>query len=183
MGGTESLHIGGQPIDGLRHIALLGKPGSGKTTIFHSLIKKPAKELTLEGSDLGICDLGRNGKVVLLDTDSIKNSIDELSNESNEKLYETLSNSDIAIYNVDIQHFDRKAYEQDAKWLDEHNIPYILIFNKCDLAYTGDIAKLKMEYPKALFLSFRAPDAIALLRTHMGNMMRVIKSRHMKKAQ
>ncbi len=173
MSAIDSLYFGGPSVEGLRHVVLFGKFGSGKTSIFQAMSKNAEKTANINGSNISICNLGVNGKAILVDTAGISRT-DELYEEKNRQLHDIVRRADIAIYCADIQHFDREAYEHDRKWLEENEIPYLLIFTKSDIAYVGDIARFKREFPQALFLSALAPDAIALLRARLGGLVRTL---------
>ena len=48
----------------------------------------------------------------------------------------------------------------------------LIVFNRCDEAYAGDIAKLKMEFPDAIFISANTSGSISLLRARLSQMVR-----------
>lgn len=171
MSGIDNPQARGLNFSGLRHVALFGKKGSGKTSMFRSLVDSPTLKISGKGPHVGICNLGINGRVILIDTASL-NSADELETEKMKNIYNTVRRADVAIYTVDIRNFDRKTYERDMAWLNRNLIPHLLVFNKCDISYVGDIAALKLEFPQALFLSAHAPDALALLRARIGSLLR-----------
>lgn len=154
----------------LRHVALFGKKSSGKTSMFKAMVENPFITKQADAPHVGICNLGFNGKAVLIDTAGLNSTL-ELEDEQMKFIRNIVRRADVAIYTVDIRAFDRAAYERDLAWMNRNMIPHLLVFNKCDVAYIGDIAQLKMEFPQALFLSVRAPDSISLLRTRINEML------------
>ncbi|MDO5547632.1 MAG: 50S ribosome-binding GTPase [Eubacteriales bacterium] len=154
----------------LRHVALFGKKSSGKTSMFKAMVDSPSISPRPDVPHVGICDLGLNGKAVLIDTAGLNSTL-ELEDEQMKSIRNIVRRADVAIYTVDIRGFDRAAYERDLAWMNRNRIPHLLVFNKCDVAYIGDIAQLKMEFPQALFLSVQAPDSISLLRARIDEML------------
>lgn len=170
MSDTEKLVLSSPAYSGLFHIALFGKKGSGKTIMFRSLTSEASIGVNSVTPNIGICDLGKNGKAILVDTASLNSTV-ELQHSHMKQVRDTVRRADIAIYVVDIRNFDRAAYEDDLAWMQRNQVDHLLVFNKCDIAYAGDIANLKLEFPQALFLSAQAPDSIALLRTRIGQLL------------
>lgn len=160
----------------LRHVALFGKKGSGKTSMFKALIETDPDNTSPTIPHVGVCDLGLNGKAILIDTAGL-NSTQELEDDRMKTIRNIVRRADVAIYAVDIRNFDRAAYERDLAWMKRNLVPHLLVFNKCDSSYVGEITQLKLEFPQALFLSVQAPDSISLLRTRIGEMLQV-ESKH-----
>lgn len=168
---------------GLRHVVLFGKTGSGKSSIFLELVEEDKKvELgyTQKGSKyspvVGLCRLGQAGDITIIDTAGL-DDVDELNNEQARHTRNVIRRADIAIYVIDIQDFDRAAYGRAHDWLERNMIPYLLVFNHCDETYVGDIARLKTEFPDAIFISTRTPGSISLLRARLSQMVRTLKVR------
>ncbi len=155
-----------------RHIVLFGKLGSGKTSIFNQLIEESVPLDNTEGTPIvGECKLGRAGSVVLIDTADL-NGTGEMGTEYMRRTHNIVRRADIAIYVTDILDFDREAYMRDRAWLNRNMVPYLLVFNRCDVAYAGDIARLKTEFPEAIFISSTTPGSVSLLRTRLSQMVR-----------
>lgn len=49
MSNTDLSQLHSLPLTGLRHIALFGRKGSGKTSVFHSLIDSPSLDAKENG--------------------------------------------------------------------------------------------------------------------------------------
>lgn len=157
-----------------RHIVLFGKVGSGKTSIFNQLIEQSAETGYSEHNPVvGVCKLGRAGSVVLIDTADLNGTV-ELKEEYMRRTHNIIRRADIAIYVTDILDFDSEAYARDRDWLIRNMIPYVLVFNRCDVAYAGDIARMKTEFPEAVFISSTTPDAVTPLRARLSKMVREI---------
>ena len=161
-------------IDGnKRHIVLFGKNGSGKTSIFLQLTGAMSAGMGAAKFDpvVGICRLGRAGDAIMIDTAGL-NSTAELHDENVRRTLNLVRRADIAIYVINVQEFDRRAYARDHAWLERSRIPYLLVFNHCDEAYAGDIARLKTEFHDAVFISSQTPGSVSLLRTRLTQMGR-----------
>lgn len=164
--------------DGQHHIVLFGKKGSGKTTLFRHLISDNMKTVhsTVHGATVGICNLGKVGPVVLIDTADL-NGAAELDLPAEERvdrttrMHDIIRRADVAMYVTDVQEFDRAAYLKDKAWLERNMVPHLLVFNRCDDSYAVDIARYKTEYPEAVFLSATTPEAISLLRMRLAQMV------------
>ncbi len=167
---TDASQFRSSSLSGLRHIVLFGKKDSGKTSIFQSLIDSPSLTRNDRGPNVGICDLGKSGPVIVVDTASLNTAV-ELDDSEMKTTYNIVRRADVAVYIIDIRAFDRQTYERDLAWMKRNRIAHLLVFNKCDIAYAGDIARFKMEFPHALFLSAHAPDALALLRARLAEMI------------
>lgn len=155
-----------------RHIVLFGKFGSGKTSIFNQLIERPVSMgKTSDTPVVGVCRLGRAGSVVLIDTADLNGTTD-LGEEYMRRTHNIIRRADIAIYVTDVQDFDREAYVRDRDWLARNMVPYLLVFNRCDAAYAGDIARLKTEFPEAIFISSTTPGSVSLLRARLSQLVR-----------
>lgn len=166
--------IGGQN----RHIVLFGQVGSGKTSIFNLLVSNK-KDVEQKGTKkyspiVGSCRLGHIGEVTLIDTAGL-NDVSELDGENATAVRNIVRRADIAIYVINIQEFDeeaRKTYQHAYDWLVKNDVPYLQVFNRCDEAYAGDIAKLKMEFPDAIFISANTSGSVSLLRARLSQMVR-----------
>lgn len=166
--------IGGQN----RHIVLFGQVGSGKTSIFNLLVSHK-KDIEQKGTEkyspiVGSCRLGHIGEVTLIDTAGL-NDVSELNGENATTVRNIVRRADIAIYVINIQEFDeeaRKTYQHAHDWLIKNDVPYLQVFNRCDEAYAGDIAKLKMEFPDAIFISANTSGSVSLLRARLSQMVR-----------
>ncbi|MGN1031174.1 MAG: GTP-binding protein [Butyricicoccaceae bacterium] len=156
-----------------RHIALFGKQGSGKSSLFQALIRRDHIVHTSGGNGptVGECLLGGiAGSVALIDTAGLSDTA-ELNSPDMLHMRNILHRADIAVYVADVCDFDRPAYTRATRWLDAHHIDHVLVFNKCDLAYAGDIAHLKAEFPEAIFLSATTSGSPALLRARLSQMV------------
>ncbi len=162
-----------------RHVVLFGKVGSGKTSIFNQLVDHAEKSPESECDPIvGVCRLGQVGSIVLIDTGRF-NGAAELKDEAEHmrRTYNIVRRADIAIYVTDLQEFDREAYKRDREWINRNMVPFLLVFNRCDEAYAGDIARYKTEFPEAIFISANTPGSISLLRARLSQMLRELNER------
>lgn len=161
------------PLTAQRHIAIFGKKGSGKSALFDALIRRGTafRSAQSDGPSVGLCQLGgRAGSAALIDTAGLSDTA-QLDSPEMLHMRNTLHRADIAVYVADVCDFDRAAYARAIQWLDSRHIEHVLAFNKCDLAYAGDIARLKAEFPNAIFLSALTPGSPALLRARLEQMV------------
>ncbi|MDO4286139.1 MAG: GTP-binding protein [Eubacteriales bacterium] len=167
-----------------RHIVLFGRTGSGKTSIFDQLVENNQVEFQIKKGNakyspvVGRCRLGHAGEVTLIDTAGL-DDVNELGSEQAQHTRNIIRRADIAIYVINIQEFDhkaREAYRRAHDWMEQNMVPYLQVFNRCDETYVGDIAKLKTEFPDAIFISTYTPGSISLLRTRLSQMVRSLKA-------
>lgn len=166
-----------------RHIVLLGRTGSGKTSIFHQLVGDDSCACETEGTAnaefnpiVGQCRLGNLGEVTVIDTAEL-DDVDELDIEKAQRTRNIIRRADIALYVINIQEFDneaRAALQRADTWMRRNMVPYLKVFNRCDEAYAGDVARLKMEFPDAIFISTYMPDTASVLRARLFQMTRAL---------
>ncbi|MCD8355041.1 MAG: 50S ribosome-binding GTPase [Clostridia bacterium] len=165
-----------------RHVVLFGRTGSGKTSIFEQLVGKDKieAEVRVGGSKynpvVGRCRLGHAGEVTVIDTAGL-DDVNELGSEQAHHTRNIIRRADIALYVINIQEFDhsaRAAYRRAHDWMERNMVPYLQVFNRCDEAYAGDIAKLKTEFPEAVFISTYTPGSVSLLRARLSQMVRAL---------
>ena len=170
-----------------RHIVLFGRTGSGKTSIFDQLVGEDRFEAEVKvgasGSKynpvVGRCRLGYAGEVTVIDTAGL-DDVNELGSEQAQRTRNIIRRADIALYVINVQEFDRDArdaLQRADAWMRRNMVPYLQVFNHCDEAYAGDIAKLKLEFPDAIFISTHTPGSVSLLRTRLSQMVRILKEK------
>lgn len=170
-----------------RHVVLFGRTGSGKTSIFEQLVGNERIEAQVKvGADgskynpiVGRCRLGHAGEVTVIDTAGL-DDVDELGSDKAQHTRNIIRHADIAVYVINIQEFDsnaRAALERADAWMRRNMVPYLLVFNRCDEAYAGDIARLKLEFPEAIFISTYTPGSVSLLRARLSQMIRVLEAK------
>lgn len=166
-----------------RHVVLFGRTGSGKTSIFTQLVGEDKIEAEVRvGSSkynpvVGRCRLGHAGEVTVIDTAGL-DDVNELGSEQAHRTRNIIRRADIALYVINIQEFDhsaRAAYRRAHDWMERNMVPYLQVFNRCDEAYAGDIAKLKTEFPEAVFISSHTPGSVSLLRARLSQMVRALR--------
>lgn len=166
-----------------RHIVLFGRTGSGKTSIFHQLVEDESCGCEVEGLShsgfnpiVGQCRLGGMGEITVIDTAEL-DDVDELDIEKAQRTRNMIRRADVALYVINILEFDaeaRAALKRADTWLQRNMVPYLKVFNRCDEAYTGDVARMKMEFPDAIFISTYMPDAASVLRARLFQMLRTL---------
>jgi [FeFe] hydrogenase H-cluster maturation GTPase HydF len=164
-----------------RHVVLVGKKGSGKTSIFHQLVEDVPTHSIGQGAVIGTCKLGQGGSIVLIDTKdkelngaSPNSKNNALTREELLHMHSIIRRVDIVLYVTDIKNFDRETYLKHREQMERRKIPYLLVFNRCDESYAGDIARLKTEFHEAVFISKRQSGSISLLRARLSQMIQTI---------
>ncbi|MDR5658471.1 [FeFe] hydrogenase H-cluster maturation GTPase HydF [Serpentinicella sp. ANB-PHB4] len=153
------------------HIAIYGKTNSGKSSLLNAII---GQDISIVSDVKGTTtdpvfknmELIPFGPVVFIDTAG-------LDDESNlgtlrvEKSLKILQRTDFAIYVLDIQDTDLKAYHETIQDFKKYNIPYMTVFNKMDTVTHEAIEKKKEAFDDAIFVSALKDKNVLYLKDHL----------------
>lgn len=148
------------PISMRKHIALVGKTNSGKSTLFNRLL----------GSDMSIVsdvkgtttdpvikamELIPYGPVALIDTAGLGDDT-VLGKQREDKTENVLTRADLIVHIIDVS--DKDAIELKS------NKPIIKVYTKCEMADEDTIRQLKRENPDGIFISDYGREGIDILK-------------------
>lgn len=138
-------------------ISIYGKRNSGKSSILNAItgqeisIVSPTKGTTTDPVKKTM-ELNPVGPVVFIDTAGLDDG-GNLGNLRIKKTLDTVRRTNIAIYLMDITNIDENSLNNMKLLFKKYNIPYILVMNKTDMLDQNHANKLKLKYPKAIFVS------------------------------
>lgn len=125
------------------HIGIFGCTNAGKSSIINALTNQNIAIVSnIKGTTtdpvLKAMELLPLGPVVIIDTPGLDDE-SELGRERIKKAYQMLAKTDIAIIAVDSSSGITETEEKLIDELKSRSIPYITVFNKCDLAPVGEL--------------------------------------------
>ncbi len=127
------------------HIGIFGRTNAGKSSIINAItgqnlaIVSDVKGTTTDPVKKAM-EILPLGPVVIIDTPGLDDE-GELGKERVKKAYQMLAKTDLALLAVDSSEGIGEAEIQLATELKTRNIPYITVYNKCDLAKKLDLAE------------------------------------------
>lgn len=156
-------------------VALVGKPNAGKSTLLNQIMGQPIagvsfKPQTTRRRQLGILT-SEEYQMIFTDTPGLNNAKDKLSQFINNEVKFALDDADVLLFIADISKQPDELDRELASLIKEKRTlqKVILIFNKSDLAGTGQMSKNKQAF-QALFpedpsveISARTGKGVALL--------------------
>ena len=120
-------------------IALVGKTNAGKSTLINSLVGEEISIInkkinTTQESLIGIKNI-KNIQFIFYDTPGFNISkLDKLKQKKfNLNLWQSIFESDVVIYLLDVKKYDFKQIQRDVLKIKESNKKILLVFNKIDL--------------------------------------------------
>lgn len=155
------------------HISFFGCTNSGKSSLVNAVtnqnlaVVSDVKGTTTDPVEKSM-EILPLGPVVIIDTAGINDFNTELGGLRVEKTKRVLDKTDIAVLVVDssigIQNEDKNLIRE----FNERKIPYIVVFNKCDL----DVNKtLRFAQNDCLFVSAKTGEGINELREKLGHII------------
>ncbi len=139
------------------HIVLYGNRNAGKSSLLNAIIGQDiaivsdVKGTTTDPVSKAM-ELLPFGPVVFIDTAGLddEGSLGSLRVDRTRKI---MQRTDFALLVHALDDFDASAHGRAIQQLKQFNIPYLLVFNKTDLAEESTIFSLKELYPEAVFVS------------------------------
>nr|WP_317412666.1 [FeFe] hydrogenase H-cluster maturation GTPase HydF [uncultured Solibaculum sp.] len=159
------------PLASRRHVVIYGNMNAGKSSLFNRILQQdlaivsPTAGTTTDPVVKGM-ELIPFGPIALVDTAGLGDS-GSVGDLRVHKTRAMLDRTDLALYAADISHFSQDEYAHTAKAWKKRNIPYVLVFTKCDLV--GDTLRQDMvkQYPEAVLVSDKDPSTIQALKARM----------------
>lgn len=150
------------------HIAIYGKTNVGKSSLLNKILKQ---EISIVSDVRGTTtdpvskamELIPIGPVLFIDTAGLWDDT-KLGAVRSEKTLEIVKRTDLALYVMDSDDIDIKAYEEVKLNFKKYNVPHILVINKIDVLNNNEIIDLKNEFSEGVFVSSITGEGIEILK-------------------
>lgn len=139
------------------HIAIYGKTNVGKSSLLNKIL---GQEISIVSDVRGTTtdpvskamELIPIGPVLFIDTAGLWDDT-KLGAVRGEKTLEIVKRTDLALYVMDSDDIDIKAYEEVKLNFKKYNVPHILVINKIDVLNKNEIIDMKNKFSEGVFVS------------------------------
>lgn len=151
-----------------KHIAIFGKTNSGKSSLLNAIVGQDVSLVSpINGTTTDpvkkAMELIPFGPVVFIDTAGLDDT-GQLGELRVKRSLKILQSTDFAIYVMDINDLDEKAYTETVKGFRKYSIPHLLVINKIDQASTEQLENAKLRLPEAVLISADKEENILFLK-------------------
>lgn len=151
-----------------KHIAIYGKTNVGKSSIINKILEQDISVVseipgTTTDPVMKAMELLPVGPVVFIDTAGI-NDKTELGELRVKRTKEMLKRTDFALYVMESNDIDTKAYDEAKENFEKYNIPYLTVINKIDTCSDNNLIRIKEVYKDAVLISSLTGDGIENLK-------------------
>ena len=160
------------------HISFFGCTNSGKSSLVNAVTNQSLSVVSdVKGTTTDAVQKSMEilplGPVVIIDTAGINDSGSKLGELRVEATKRILDKTDIAVLVIDFTVGIQKDDENLIKEFEERKIPYIVVWNKCDLARSVDTSpQLTPQGEGAcLFVSAKTGEGVNELREKLGHII------------
>ncbi len=159
------------PVATITHVTIFGNRNAGKSSLFNAILNQ---DIAIVDDTQGTTtdpvhkriELLPYGPVLLTDTAGY-DDLGQLGKKRVDKVRKMFSRTDFGIVVVDAT---SDEYILDVeKEIYAYEIPYIKVFNKCDLVSSEKLEKLRKEFPKSKFISTTSFDDIIMFKNYLIN--------------
>ena len=159
------------PLGNRKHIVIYGKTNSGKSSLINKLVGQDIsivseKEGTTTDPVSKAMELIPVGPVVFYDTAGLYDNT-ELGSERTKKTIDLLKRTDIGIYVSDINDINEDEIKEGILLFKQYNIPYVLVFNKCDNVSKDILDDIKIKYSNGIITSAKDNSGIEDLKNSL----------------
>jgi [FeFe] hydrogenase H-cluster maturation GTPase HydF len=157
------------------HIAIYGKTNVGKSSLINKIL---GQEVSIVSEVRGTTtdpvskamELIPIGPVLFIDTAGLWDNT-ELGTLRGEKTLEIMKRTDLALYVIDSEDIDMKAYEEMKLIFKKYNVPHIMVVSKVDALSEDKREELKNKFSKGIFISSITGEGIETLKRKIIDMV------------
>lgn len=151
-----------------KHIGIFGNTNAGKSSIMNAILNQ---EISLVSEVKGTTtdavkkamELIPVGPVLFIDTPGLNdNTI--LGEKREERTFNALKSTDIAIFVLDGKELDIDTYKEFKLLAKKYNIPFITVVNKKELLGKNEINDLKEKIKEVIFISVKESLGLDILK-------------------
>ena len=160
------------------HISFFGCTNSGKSSLVNAVTNQSLSVVSdVKGTTTDAVQKSMEilplGPVVIIDTAGINDSGSKLGELRVEATKRILDKTDIAVLVIDFTVGIQKDDENLIKEFEERKIPYIVVWNKCDLARSVDTSPQPTPQGEGdcLFVSAKTGEGVNELREKLGHII------------
>jgi [FeFe] hydrogenase H-cluster maturation GTPase HydF len=150
------------------HIAIYGKTNVGKSSLLNKILDQEVSIVSeVRGTTTDpvskAMELIPIGPVLFIDTAGLWDDT-ELGALRGERTLEIMKRTDLALYVMDSDDIDMKAYEEIKLAFKKYNVPHILVVSKVDTLSEYEIEELKNKFSDGIFISAITGEGIEILK-------------------
>lgn len=157
------------PTATITHVTIFGNRNAGKSSLFNAILNQ---DVAIVDSTLGTTtdpvhkriELLPYGPILLTDTAGM-DDIGDLGLKRIDKVRKMFARTDFGIVVVDAtsDKYDLGVENE----LQSYDIPYIKLFNKCDILSEEELTKLKNEFPSSYFMSSNSFEEVVEFKKYL----------------
>lgn len=157
------------------HIGIFGRMNSGKSSIINAMTGQSLSIVSMTPGTTTdpvykTMEILPLGPVVIIDTPGLDDQ-GELGNQRVIKGYEVLDKTDIAVLVVDAARGKSAEDEAILQRIKKKGIPYLVVYNKADLAEQIDAEQDRNKEEKSIWVSSKTMDNIFELKERLASMI------------
>ncbi len=160
------------------HIGIYGETNSGKSTLFNKLIDSDLaivseQKGTTTDPILKSFELIPYGPIVLIDTAGLGDDT-ILGTQRMRRTESMLNRTDIAIYVIPANNFNKEVYEDFKQKASKKNIKHLVAITKKDLVTKQQLNSLTQNFTNFIIIDYSDSNSLNTLKTTLGKTIKTL---------